>query len=75
MSKELFDLVIQVIKSWQVLAVTGALILYIFLVSYVARLHHRPRQSFKKAQKTKAASEAAAAPEETSDDELGLEEE
>ncbi|MDR2019682.1 MAG: hypothetical protein LBQ14_02840 [Treponema sp.] len=75
MSKELFDLVIQVIKSWQVLAVTGALILYILLVSYVARLHHRPRQSFKKVKAINAAPEAAAAPEETSDDELGLEEE
>ena len=75
MSKELFDLVIQVIKSWQVLAVTGALLLYVFLVSYVARLHRRPRQSFKKARKIKAAPEADAAPEESSDDELGLEEE
>ncbi|MDR2184391.1 MAG: hypothetical protein LBO80_01800 [Treponema sp.] len=75
MSKELFDLLIQVIKSWQVLAVTGALLLYIFLVSYVARLHHRPRESFKKAKKIKAAPEAEAAPEEASDDELDLEEE
>jgi hypothetical protein len=72
MSKELIDLLIQVIRSWQVLTVTGALILYMLLVSYVARLYHRPRQSFKKAKKTKAAPKP---PEETSDDELGLEEE
>ena len=75
MSKELLDLVIQVVKSWQVLAVTGALILYVFLVSYVARLHSRPRQSFKKAKKIKAAPETDAAPEESPDDDLGLEEE
>jgi hypothetical protein len=31
-----------VIISWQVLAVTGALIVYLFLVSYAARTHKRP---------------------------------
>ncbi|MDR2135839.1 MAG: hypothetical protein LBO76_04410 [Treponema sp.] len=42
MSNELFDVLIQVIKSWEVLAVTGVLILYFFLVSYAARSHQRP---------------------------------
>ena len=42
MSQELLDVLIQVIKSWQVLAVTGVLILYFFLVSYAARSHKRP---------------------------------
>jgi hypothetical protein len=42
MSAELLDVLIQVIKSWQVLAVTGVLILYFFLVSYAARSHKRP---------------------------------
>ncbi|MDR1374974.1 MAG: hypothetical protein LBJ24_08385 [Treponema sp.] len=75
MSKELLDLLIRVIGSWQVLAATGAILLYIFLVSYVARLYHRPRQSFKKAKRSKSAPKPAAVPEEASDDELDLEEE
>ncbi|MDR1025600.1 MAG: hypothetical protein LBL56_07720 [Treponema sp.] len=36
------DVLIQVIMSWQVLAVTGVLILYFFLVSHAARTHKRP---------------------------------
>jgi hypothetical protein len=42
-SNGLMDLIPHVIKSWQVLAVTGVLILYIYLVNYVARIYHRPR--------------------------------
>jgi hypothetical protein len=77
MSKELLDLLIQVVKSWQVLAVTAALVIYMFLVTYVARLYHRPRYSSKKAKKNKAAAPEPAAEnvEETGDDDLGLEEE
>jgi len=32
----------QVIKSWQVIAVSIALVLYMSLVSYAAREHHKP---------------------------------
>jgi hypothetical protein len=37
------DLVIQLIKTWQVIAVTVAIVLYVFLINYVARSYHRPR--------------------------------
>jgi len=43
-SEEVRKLLAEVITSWQVLAVTGVLILYISLVNYVAALHHRHRQ-------------------------------
>jgi hypothetical protein len=75
-SKELMYLLLQVIKSWQVIAVTIAIILYMFFVSYVARIYHRPRS----VSKTKARKKAAAGPEEVTssgadtNDELGLEE-
>ena len=36
-------LLFQVIISWQVIAVTIVLVLYMFLVNYVARIYHRPR--------------------------------
>jgi len=42
-SQELKELLIQVIQSWQVIAVTIALVLYMYLVGYVARSYHRPR--------------------------------
>jgi hypothetical protein len=62
-SKDMMDLIIQVIKSWQVIAVTITIVLYIFLVNYVARLYHRPRSVSKskpqKAKVTKAPKEAA----------------
>jgi flagellar biosynthesis/type III secretory pathway M-ring protein FliF/YscJ len=81
-SKEIMPLLLQVIKSWQVIAVTVAIVLYMFLVSYVARTYHRPRAVSKnKPQKKKtAAAVAAAAPEEVvsssadTNEELGLEE-
>ncbi|MDR0636427.1 MAG: hypothetical protein LBF87_05045 [Treponema sp.] len=40
-SDELKDFLIQVIKSWQVIAVTLVAILYIALVSYTARFRRR----------------------------------
>lgn len=42
-SKELMDLLVQVITSWQVIFITVVLILYFFLVFYVARLYRKPR--------------------------------
>jgi hypothetical protein len=42
-SDELKSLLIKVITSWQVLTVTGVLVVYMFIVNYVARLYHRKR--------------------------------
>ena len=39
---ELINLLLQVIKSWQVIAVTIALLLYMSMVNYVLRAHHKP---------------------------------
>ena len=78
-SKEVFDLLKQVITSWQVIAVTIALVLYLFLVFHAASTYRRPRlvPKEKKVRKKKAA--APAGPEEADpgsdvNDELGLEE-
>jgi len=79
-SKEFFNVLIQLIKSWQVIAVSIGLIFYFSIVSYVARSYHRPRVKRVKRIKTKkAAPVQEAGPEETesggnSNDELGLEE-
>jgi Na+-transporting methylmalonyl-CoA/oxaloacetate decarboxylase gamma subunit len=61
-SKELTELLLQVIKSWQVIAVTIALIVYMYLVGYVARSYHRPR-SVSKSKPKKAKSAPQAVPE------------
>jgi hypothetical protein len=77
---ELGNILIQVITSWQVLAVTAAVILYIALVLYVANLYHPPRRrlTLPKPKKPKSAPAATRAAEKeiiTDDDDLGLEEE
>jgi hypothetical protein len=41
-SDELKNLLFQVIKSWQVIAVSVVLVLYISLVNYAARAHKKP---------------------------------
>ena len=80
-SKEFFDLLAQLIKSWQVIVVSVALVIYIYIVSYVARSYHRPRVRKVKVKPKKVKSEPVeAGPEETesgpdTNDELGLEEE
>ncbi|MDR0624036.1 MAG: hypothetical protein LBG10_06345 [Treponema sp.] len=81
-SKDMTALLIRVISSWQVIAVTVVFILYTFLVSYVARLYRRPRPmsmlpSRPKAKKTKAAGAPESGEAESAEDagdELGLEE-
>lgn len=40
---ELLQLLPQVLSSWEVLGVTLVLIVYFFLVFYVARLYSRPK--------------------------------
>jgi len=59
-SNKLTELFFQVITSWQVIAVTIALVLFIYLVNYVARSYHRPRFVSKSKPKKKKA--AAATP-------------
>jgi hypothetical protein len=74
-SDELKSLLIQVITSWQVLVVTGILIIYVFLVRYVARLYRRSRPlSFSPKKKEKAPDGEEARDIEPSGDDLGLEE-
>ena len=57
-SAEFRSLILQVLTSWQVIAVTVVVIFYIFIVRYVARLYNkRPRKAAplpkKKAEKVK----------------------
>jgi hypothetical protein len=65
-SEELTNILIQVIKSWQVIAVSVALVMYMSLVGYVARAHHKPasvsRTKPKKKEKPKPAEQPTAAP-------------
>ena len=42
-SDEIKKLLVEVISSWQVLAVSGVLIIYVFLVNSVARIYRHPR--------------------------------
>jgi len=78
-SKDFLNLLAQVIKSWQVIAVAVVFIIYVKIVSYVSRGYSVPRRRRIKVKKEKpapAASAPAAAPEGggSSNDELGLEE-
>ncbi|MDR3145973.1 MAG: hypothetical protein LBU21_06825 [Treponema sp.] len=78
-SKEIRDMLIRVITSWQVIAASVVVILYFFLVSYVARLHHRRRRSPRnintpKSKKAAPAQEAFPEGDADSNTELGLEE-
>ena len=74
-SNGLTELLTEVIKSWQVLAVTIVLIIYMYLVTYAARTHHRPRSVSKsKPKKVKAPPKEVVVKEE-SDDETDSEEE
>ena len=69
-NQEVRRLLVEVIRSWQVWAVTAVLVLYVFLVNYVARLYHRsPRRRLSM---PKNQPDASAEPSES--DELGLEE-
>jgi hypothetical protein len=73
-SKELTSLIISVLTSWQVIAVTLGIAAYVAIVSNVARLYRsaRPKPSrLKRPRKEKKEKEAA---ENAETDELGLEE-
>jgi len=77
----LIDLVKQVLVSWQVLAVTVAIVIYFFIVSYAARSSRRskPAKKPKVKKKKETPTEAIAGPETTDSDsshvdDLGIEE-
>ena len=78
---EMSDVLKMVISSWQVIAVTVALVLYLFIVFYVAKAYRRPRMSPIKIKLRRSKSaETAGGPEEAgsggdSNEDLGLEEE
>ena len=80
---EILNIVKQVLTSWQVIAVTIAILLYISIINYVSRSYRKPR--VKKERKVKVKKEAPIAaplsdesnddlPGGNSNDELGLEE-
>ena len=79
-SKEFFELLTEILKSWQVIVITVVLIIYMYIVSYVSRTHRRPMAVKKeKMSKKQKQAELASGPEETesaadSNEELGLEE-
>lgn len=80
--KELVNLVVQLITSWQVIAVTIVVLFYLFLVSYAARVRRRIKSPSvgRRAPKIKKASpeeSPAAAEKQLSEggDDLGIEEE
>ena len=79
-SKEVLELLKEVISSWQVIAITIALILYLNIVFYVSRAYHRPRVKlserikFKKKAKAEAPAGDVEEAESDSNDDLGLEE-
>jgi len=86
-SLTLMELIKQVLISWQVIAITIGIVLYLNLVFFVARRYHRPisfnKISFSKKEKPKKEKKSKGniddGPEEAgsgkdSNDELGLEE-
>jgi hypothetical protein len=77
-SGSFFELALQVIRSWQVIAVTVAIVIYIFLINYVASVYHKRRPRPPKPNKVDVMAETASEGEEitvSDNDELGLEEE
>lgn len=76
-ASEVRALLVEVISSWQVLAVTIALIIFVFIVSYAARTHshYKPRGAFKgKKRKMKSQDAIPDSLSLTDSDDLGLEE-
>ena len=71
-NSEVRELLISVIRSWQVLGVTIVLILYFTLINYIGKNH--PRRQGKKKLKPLKKQEAVKAPAAEDSDELELEE-
>ena len=73
LSGEVKKLLIQVVSSWQVLATTAVLVIYLFIVNYVSRVYlRRPRRSSMSRSRAKAVVPEPMGPSDT--DDLGLEE-
>jgi len=75
-TEEIRTMLVQVLTSWQVLAVTVLLVLYLSLVNYVARARRRISSKSSKLKRKKKAAKVKfnSAPEIVSDDDgLGLE--
>ncbi|MDR2552542.1 MAG: hypothetical protein LBD31_05185 [Treponema sp.] len=71
----MIDFLIQIIKSWEIITVTVVLIFYFYLVFYVTRTHHPPRNFPPRSRahkKEKAPVEPV--PEGSDDEDLGIEE-
>jgi hypothetical protein len=70
----MFELILRVILSWQVIVITAVLIIYFRLVSYVLRPGQpgTPKEKAEKAAKVKVTEEELSG---TASDDLGLEEE
>jgi hypothetical protein len=77
-SDELKALILKVLTSWQVIAVTVVIVLYFLLVFYVGRVYHRhriaPVPKIKKTKKKTPESEDAEEVAVSDDDNLGIEE-
>jgi hypothetical protein len=76
-SGDFFAIALQVIRSWQVIFISVAVVIYIFLVSYVAKMYnsHRSRTPTVKKGKAEAVVETVEDGDGSDNDELGLEEE
>jgi hypothetical protein len=82
-SAEVRSMLAQVITSWQVIAVTVVFVIYVSLVKYVSRIHHRrSRDTFMPRSRKKSEPAETAAPPppapvpaaKTESEEMGLEE-
>jgi hypothetical protein len=72
-SEGIFTLLIRVVSSWQVIAITIALLIYLNIVLYVSRSYHRPRVKKVRIKKKKTEEIPAATKEGAStNEELGL---
>jgi hypothetical protein len=71
-SKELISLIIRVVTSWQVIAVTLGIVVYIAIVSNVARLYRRARPKRPKIKRPRKEKKTEAVEEDAGTDELGL---
>ncbi|MDR2738451.1 MAG: hypothetical protein LBB68_01260 [Treponema sp.] len=71
-SKELNELIVDVLTSWQVLVVTVGIIIYVFIVSSVVQLYRSARPKSPKKKKPKKEKKAEAVEEAGEMDDLGL---
>ncbi|MDR0597344.1 MAG: hypothetical protein LBG14_02440 [Treponema sp.] len=73
-SKELTSLIISVLTSWQVIAVTLGIAVYIAIVSNAARLYHSARPKQPRVKRPGREKKGKETEENAETDELGLEE-